>query len=259
MQRMMADPDPITVIGGTADTRDLLPRLGFKIPGEVVGYVLPLGSRRAAEALRTRARVPRPLTRAAFTVLGPVLAPRRRAAPRDGRLLPVAAAGPEIEALYAKARSYGSFPLWRLDQLRWVSQGFAGIGQFLTLYFVRGDALAGWGLLRIHEAPGAGLAARIVDLFAPEPDADLFTWMVSEASCLAAAYRPDFVAASATHPLLAQALRRNRFRAMRDGAPIHFWSRDRETLPGPLFFGGSWGDAPLLPYPTRWWEGLEGA
>jgi hypothetical protein len=75
--------------------------------------------------------------------------------------------------------------------------------------------------------------------------------MVSEASCAAAGFQPDVLAGYATHPDLAQALRRNRFRAS-GSSPIHYWSRDRE-LRGPLWFCGSWGDGPLLPYPARWW------
>jgi hypothetical protein len=252
MQRLMADPAPVTVIGGTPDTRDLLPRLGFEIPGEVTTFVLPLGARRAAEALHRRARVPRIATRAAFRVVGPLLlAPKLRAVPADGRMLPVASAGPELDALYAEARDYGSYPLWRRDQLHWMAQGFPGLGHYPLLYFARGDALVGFALLRIHETPESGRVARLLDVFAPRPDVELLTWMVSEAACLAAGYRPDYVAAYATHPALAAALARNRFRSG-DRAPIHYWSRDRK-LAGPLWFCGSWGDGPLLPYPARWW------
>lgn len=251
MQRLMADPAPVTVIGGTDDTRDLLPRLGFAIPGSVTTWVLPLGPRRAAEALHRRARVPRAVTRAAFSVVGPLLlAPKVRGAPPDGRVLPVASAGAELDALYAAGR-YGSFPLWRRDQLHWMAQGYPGLGHYPLLYFARGEELAGFALLRIHETPESGRVARILDLFAPEPDADLLTWMVSEATCLAAGYRPDYVAGYATHPALGAAFGRNRFRAG-GSAPIHYWSRDRE-LAAPLWFCGSWGDGPLLPYPARWW------
>lgn len=252
MQRLMADPAPVTVVGGTDDTRDLLPRLGFRIPGEVTTFVRPLGPRRAAEALYERARVPRALTRVAFSLAAPLLAPRLRAVPAEGRMLPVASAGPELDALYAAGSACGSYPIWRRDQLHWLAQGFPGLGQYPLLYFSRGDALVGFALLRIHETPDSGRVARLLDVFSPEPDLEQLTWMVSEAACVAAGFRPDYLAAYASHPVLAEALRRNRFRAGAS-APIHYWSREQE-LRDPLWFCGSWGDAPLLPYPSRWWD-----
>ena len=259
MQRLMADPAPVTVIGGTEDTRDLLPRLGFEIPGEVTTFVLPLGPRRAGEALYRRARVPRAATRAAFRVVGPLLlAPKLRAVPPDGRMLPVASAREELDALYAEARSYGSYPLWRRDQLHWMTQGYPGLGQYPLLYFARGEALVGFALLRIHETPESGRVARLLDVFAPQPDAELLTWMVSEATCVAAGYRPDYVAAYATHPALVS--RRSDATASAPAAALRSTTgRATGSSPGPLWFCGSWGDGPLLPYPARWWGEPESA
>jgi hypothetical protein len=251
----MAEPAPITVIGGTEDTRNLLPRLGFQIPGHLRSFVLPLGGRRAAEVLERRLRIPAPLTRAAFAVARPILfAPRRRRAPGGAQAVPVAAAGGELTALYAGA-VHASMPMWRLDHLRWISAGFPAFGAFTLLYFLRGQTLLGFSLLRAARE-GAGIVARIVDLFAREPDAPLFAWMIAETLALAAAYRPDFVSAQTTSPEVAAALRKCRFRE-NAALPIHWWSRDGEPLPEPLFFGGHWGDAPLLPYPGWWFADAE--
>ncbi len=255
LKRLMEDPEPVVVIGGSDDTRELLPKLGFRIPDTLVPYTLPLGSERVSEILAERAKIPPALTRAGFALLRPWLfAPRRRRAPADARVLPVAALGPEIDGLYRAARQ-GVVPLWRVPQLRWLASGFPGLGHFVALYFAQGEALRGFSLLRIFPTPG-GSAAQLVDLFAPEPDPDLFTWMVSETSCVAAGFAADVLTAYTTSPELGLALRRNRFRRG-VGLPIHWHDRLRESLPPPLFFGGQWGDIPLWPFPSRWWEASE--
>jgi hypothetical protein len=251
MQRLMQDPDPVVVIGGSSDTRELLPKLGFGIPGRLVPHSLPLGPRRLSEVLAERAKIPPALTRAGFRVFGRLLAPPRRRGPASGRVLPVAAPGPELEGLYQRS-SYGVVPQWSPEFLRWLCAGFAGLGHFTALYFARGDELTGWSLLRVFPQPG-GCAAQIVDLFAPEPDAELFSWMVAETAAVAAGFRADVLTAWSTSPELALALRRNRFRAS-EALPIHWYDRERAALPAPLFFGGQWGDIPLRPFPERWFD-----
>jgi len=255
LQRMMKDEQPITVIGGTSDTRDLLPRLGFRVLGELQSYSLPLGSRRASQVLAQRARIPPAVTRVVFAMARPLLlAPRPRQVPADGRVLPVTGIGPEAIALYARCE-HGVVPMWRLDHLRWLTDGFASTGSFVALYFACADELIGWSLLRVY-ASEAGCQAQIVDLFAPSSNTELFTWMVSETSCVAAGFRPDVVNALTTSPELAHALRRNGYRKG-VSLPIHMWDRSRESLPAPLFFGGQWGDIPLRPFPTNWWSADE--
>lgn len=251
LKRMMEDPEPITVIGGTEDTRTLLPQLGFKVPAELQSYTLPLGSRRAAEVLKQRAGIPEAVTRGAFAILRPLLAPRPKASPAAGRAIPVAGIGREALALYAKARQ-GVVPTWRFEHLHWLSAGFASTGCFVPLYFARGEELLGWSLARVYDTP-QGRQAQIVDLFAPDPDADLFTWMVSETTFALAGWRPDVINALTTSPELAEALRRNRYRAG-VSLPIHLWDREERPLPEPLFFGGQWGDTALRPFPSAWWS-----
>jgi hypothetical protein len=77
--------------------------------------------------------------------------------------------------------------------------------------------------------------------------------MVSETACVAAGFAADVLTAYTTSPELDSALRRNRFRPG-VGLPIHWHDRLRESLPPPLFIGGQWGDIPLRPFPSHWWE-----
>src|SRR5262245_6560386 len=86
IQRLMEDPEPITVIGGTDDTREFLPKLDFFYAGHLQTYALPLGPRRASELLRERFGVPEIATRIAHTCVRPWLPARRaRGAPAGAR------------------------------------------------------------------------------------------------------------------------------------------------------------------------------
>ena len=251
MQRAMKDPEPVIVTGGTQDTRTLLPRMGFQTLAEVQRFVLPLAPERTAEALARRG-VPRPLGRLAFRAAQTIIAPRRRALPRGGRVLAVASVGPEALAIDPRPGGRGSAPIWTPAFLRWLGAGFPGIGHYLPLYFAVGDVLVGWALLRLFDTP-LGPEAALLDLRAGETDQALYTWMVSEVALRAAGFAPGFLTAGTTCPALAAALRRNRFRAV-GLAPIHWYSKQEPPLEAPIVFGSHWGDEPLVPYPIGWWN-----
>ncbi len=251
MQRLMQDPEPVTVVGGTPDTRELLPRLKFGVPAAVRSYSLALGTERAAAKLERRLHLPRSIGRVAYRKLvRGFRLPPRFAAPTGARVIPVAIAGDEVGELYDRI-DRGTVPAWTLDQLRWLGAGFPGVGQWLTLYFARSDELLGLALVRIHSSEG-GCSAQLVEVFAPQPDPDLYGWMISEAVHRAAAWDPELITAGTSCPVAQGALTRCRFRAGEE-LPIHYWHRDGRPLETPIRFVLNWGDAPLLPYPERWW------
>lgn len=245
----MGGPDPIVAVDGTQDTVSLLPRLGFRVFATATDYILPL----AGSALARRIGAPPALARAAFE-LGPRwwFRPRARRRPRAGRVVPVAGAGPELEALYAGATGYGTLPLWEGEHFAWLTSGFPGAGHFVPLYFVEVGKLRGWGVVRAYESTGERQAT-LVELFAPQPDVALYTWMVSEASACAAAFRPVWIRAQTTCPVLGAALRANRFLAT-GTAPVMLWSQGEMAPPPPVHIGLDAADAPLLPYAESWWE-----
>jgi hypothetical protein len=256
MQAFMREPGPLMLLGGTQDTQSLLPRLGWRVVATATRFTLPLDAGRAVSGLRSRVRLPRatePLARAAaWTVLQlPGVRPRPRAVPRGGRAIALSGVGEEIHALGRGPTRYGSFPLWTDAHLRWLLAGFPAAGHFVPLAFAIDERLVGFALLRVHEA-ARGRAAELVEVFAPEPSADLYTWMISEAATRAAGFGPEFVSATTTCPLVEQALRRNRF--LRTGtAPVQFRLGEGDALPEPLFVGSNTGDTPILHFPERWW------
>ena len=158
LQRMMQDPEPVIVTGGSADTRDLLPRMRFQIPA--TRDALRAGARR-----RDRGRCARPPHPPAACARAPrlhaarpLLAPRVRGAPPGARVETPASLPEEALALDPRPGGRGSAPLWTPAYLAWLAAGSPASGRYVPLVFRIGEALAGWALLRVHEAPGRNAA-----------------------------------------------------------------------------------------------------
>lgn len=262
MQRLMKEPHPLLLVGGTADTQGLLPRLQWKVVGQVKRYVRVIGTDTVARALARRTRMPLTLARAVGPAARLVLAPRpqRRAAPRGGRVLAVALPGEELFALERGPSGYRTRPLWTPELLRWLVAGFAGIGRFVPAYFTVDGALRGFGLLRIHDSGPDGCEAEIVDAFTPDPSPDLYDWIVAELTAVADGFGAQRIAASTTCEVLGEALRRNRFSAEAGSNPVQiFWPAragegDAGGLPEPRMIAANTNDTPVLPLLAHWWE-----
>jgi hypothetical protein len=252
MQRMMQDPHPVIVTGGTPDTRDLLPRMGFSVPAQVSRFALPLDGRRAADAIARRTGLPRAAVRVAFGLARPWFAPRRRSAPRGGRAEATATLGEEALAIDPRPGGQGTAPHWTAAYAHWLAAAFPGFGHYLPLYFARGDALVGWTLLRIYTGEN-GCEAALLDVRACEPDPELYTWLISEAALRAEGLGAGLLLAATSCAHVETAFRRNRFRMLRSD-PIHFYSKAGVGLDEPIVFGSHWGDETLVPYPTTEWD-----
>jgi hypothetical protein len=250
MQRLMKDPDPVIVTGGSPDTRALLPKMGFRTLDRVRRYWLPIGADRVASLLAERS-VPRSFSRLAFRVARHWVGPRRLQAPAGGRAFAVAGVGEEAHNIDPRPGARGCAPVWTPEFLAWLQLGFPGMGHYLPLYYGVGERLVGWALLRIFEG-AEGCEAHLLDVRAREDDAALYAWMVSEAVARAAGLGAGLLTTGTTLPALEQALRDNRFRQA-ESAPIHCYGGESEGLAAPIVFGAHWGDEPLVPYPSRAW------
>ncbi len=247
MEALHRQPHPVLGIGGTEEAVALRQRLGWQRIAEARSFLLPFAG--AAGQISSRLKVPAPLARLALAVAGPLwLQPRRRQVPAGGRVEQPAAAGEEIEALYEGDLGYRAVQVADPRYLEWLIDCHPGMGTFLPFYFYVQDTLRGWALGRLYDA-GAARAASLVACYAPRPTADLYTWMVSEVLVRLAAGAPAFIRAAATCPLLAAALRRNRF-LERPPLPIDCFSHDGATLPAEgLHLTLDTADEAFLPYP----------
>lgn len=259
MQRYMKEPHPLLLVGGTADTQGLLPRLKWQIPARASRWTLPIGLDLTANAIRRRTHLPQAAARAAAPLLQRLAGwrPRRRFAPPDGRVVPVALPGRELFELQRKPSGYGTVPLWTPELLRWLLAGFAGIGRHLPFYFTRGGVLRGFAMLRI--VPGeAGCDAEIVDLYTPDPDPDVYAWMLAELVTVAAGFAAGSVSTTTTCPAVLAAIRRLRFVELPSN-PVQVWWPGRDELPEPILIGSNTGDVPILPIPKHWYGDEPGA
>ena len=249
IQRFMAEPEPLILVGGSDDARELLRRLKWEHVGEVKNYALQL---RAGLAGAIARRLPIPERGARLLAAAADLAARRSpSAPPGGRVIPVAIAGPEVEALCRGPSAYGMLAIWTEARLRWLVSGFAGAGHFVPLYFARGADLVGFALLRIYANEGRR-GAELIDVLCPSADPDVYAWMVAEVARLADGFDADVLGASSTCPVVCAALERNRFRYA-GTSPVHVWIPGRAGVPTPILLGSNTRDTALSPFPAEWW------
>ena len=250
MQRMMQDPEPVIVTGGTADTRDLLPRMRFQIPahGEPLRHCCsarsapPTRSRADAAAARGRPRSPSrspPAVRAARARR----AARLRASRRTAKL------GEEALAIDPRPGGRGSGADLDGRVLAWLAAGSPGFGHYLPLEFRSGEALVGWALLRSYDGP-SGREAALLDVRAREPSERSTPGWSPRSRVRAAGLGAGLLLGRHAVAHVEAALRAQPLPHARAG-PIHYWSQRRRALEAPVVFGSHWGDEPLVPYPDE--------
>lgn len=247
MRAMMRQPEPILSVGGTADVLATLPMMKWEPIGVSRRYELPVSGDVLAERLQHRVGLPPALSRVAMGVVtGGYYVPRRRRVPATGQMVQIEAPGNEIGQLYGDETGYGIVQEPEPDVLRWMTDSrWSGTYRFLT--FLLEGRLRGWALTRTY-ATDRGLEASIVELFAPRPDVDLYTWMVSEAATSLMADGPRRLHARASCPVLQSALLANHFKTAVPDSPVHVWPKGVGDRAAPLHITLNHSDAALLPY-----------
>jgi len=246
MQAMMNRPEFIIAAGGTEDTLKLLPRLKWRSHGELVQFTLPLEGAALSMDLKRRFGLPTSVGKAIFKVsMKPWFQARPKLAIEGSDVRVGSDVEPEILQLYASDTGDTSVRVPDPRFVSWLRSGFPNHVEFLPLYFRIRDALRGWSLTCIYRT-SLGWEANIVELFAPQASADVYTWMVSETVSAISSYKPDKVHAAASIPSLQQALHRNRF-IRRRAVPIQAWSIGPADLLHPIHLTNDTGDALLLP------------
>lgn len=249
LQTLMKQPEPIVAIRGTSRTLALLPRLGWRKMTIVTHHFLPLGASAVADSLRRRLRIPAPVVRAAFALVGRRwFSPRAVAGPPGGEVRLVSAVGEEISPLYEGDTGYRVLPMPNFAHLSWLTEEFPDAGPFVRMQFrVRGE-LRGWTLFRVH-GPEEWRRVTLVEAYAPRPDETMYRWMVSESLIRALEFRPLAIDTRTACPILRRALRRCRFLEM-GSAPIHIWPADLPGASEPVHLVRNASDGALLPYPA---------
>jgi hypothetical protein len=247
LREMMSRPEPMLVVGGSADTMTMLPRMGWRDLPEAGVYVLPLAGSAISDRVQQAWRIPKPVTEAAFDLFARFWF-RSRPRHRSSNFLvqPVDTVDDEILSLYRGDTGYGCLPIPDLDRLRWLTSGPRDTSRFVASYFRVGGTLRGWSLAKVYDTADS-CEASLVECYAPRPDVETYRWMVSETVGRVEPFQPRKVLARATCPVLQAALRDNRFLS-RDAVPVRMWSGGQPLPPAPIHLTYNVGDADMLPY-----------
>jgi hypothetical protein len=222
MRAMMRGGLRLVGMGGTADVRKTLPAMGWQTFEGAADFELPVSGGALEAGLRDRLGFLFPGARLLLDAVTMArFRPRRRA--YDGRVVPAGAFDDDVRTLYAGHTGYDFVQVPDPEQLRWMTAGHAVAGTFRYWYFLAQERLRGWALTRVYETE-RGREASILEVFAPNADARLYAWMVSETATALAGERPQLIRARATCPVLKAALRMNRFRQAAS-VPVYTWPK----------------------------------
>ena len=246
LKEMMDRPDPILVVGGSADTTTILPRMGWRDLDAAVLYTLPLSG--ASMSDRVRWRTLRPVVNAVFDLSARLwFRPRQHGPPPGTETESADGVDERVLSLYRRDSQYGLVPIPDLARLQWLTTGQRGTTRFLVSYFITDGVLSGWSLAKTSKTR-SGCEASLLECYAPHPTVETYVSMVAETVLRVMAFQPQRVQARATCAMLQAALRRNRF-LRRGSVPVRFWSREQTSPPPPSHLAYNVGDADMLPYP----------
>jgi hypothetical protein len=248
MRAMMREPERLIAFGGTADVLKALPAMGWQRIVAARKFELPLAGERLAPGLERRTGIPaswtrRPLDVAVRVWFGPTL----RSRPETGYAEAASMLGDDVDALYDDQSHYGVVQRPLPDVLRWCSHSVAANGNFCFLRFLVKGRLVGWTLSRIYNT-GTASEGALLDVFAPEPTIELYTWMVSKAVSILSGFGPTLIVARASCPILQAAIKANRFREMPAEVPIFTWPKGLTETLAPVHVTLNHADGPIRPY-----------
>lgn len=227
-KRAMHDFTPMIAVGGSDDTRTLLPRLGWQQVGDAPTFVLPLRGAAVAERIHDKTHVPKRMAELAFDAVGRHLLRRPSATVPGGEVVPVAHLGEDVAALYQPRAGLSLCAIPDAAQSRWLS-GHAGNGTHIALNFVVHGELVGCGQARVYAQDGARYAV-ITELWSTLKQAPVYQWMVGAMVRAVRGFDPVSVRMRATSPVLQQALGHHRF-IVADRPPLWVWAGRKGTVP----------------------------
>jgi hypothetical protein len=162
MRRMMAEPEPIIVVGGTDDTQSLLPRLKWGRLPDVNNFILVVSTRTLA-GMFARRRFP---AVGELTRFVPDITLVRRiphfAPPTKNSEVRVRVPGDGAEDL--DVLPYALAPAIDGKTLDWFANAPEALGQFLLLSFFCEGRLVGLSISRLQMQPSLGCVSRIVHI-----------------------------------------------------------------------------------------------
>ena len=214
----------LLTLQGSADTRQMLPRLGWQHSQVPATWVRPLTSRFIADWVERQAQVPpwlRGTVRRAATVACPYLRCRQPVALADVVLADVERFPADYDEVWQARATELSAALGRdSGYLNYLCAEYPDDGYRLQLMRLRQEAV-GHLIWRVDTDAGGMRRGRIVDALWPRARPELVAWLVQSAGWQLQQAGADYIECVASSPDLQAALRLHRFRARRS-VPIWY-------------------------------------
>lgn len=249
MRKVMQQPEPVLVVGGSDATHQLLPRLRWTSLPDLTHYLLPTGSGAIIKGLSDLFRfpssaLPGPLVRAlSLPLLG-----RRRAKPPAGRAEVVHLTDDQpLPRIVPQAGSTTLLSVLDQGEVEWLRKAPDGMGDYCWLVFSLDGRPVGLSLSRLYNM-GALTVGRLLHLQAETPSVALYAWMSSETSRHLTKHGAQWVAGRFGCPQIDEALTSLGFRR-RQPCLAFWWHQGQDPPPAPYNLSWVCGDEALLPHP----------
>jgi hypothetical protein len=223
LRQLARYPEPVFVLGGSALTLDLLPKLKWTILPPAGSYILPLTARGlAANMLRQRwwqyEKIGRVVPR--LRIRSP-----RRVAPPSGRRPDVRMLSKTDEVVLDPPNQDGLVQLLETAHWQWLARMPPCLAQPIGLLFTLDDAPAGVTYSQIEPA-ATSLDARIVHLQVTDPA--ISGWIISETTSILADHGVEFVRCCVSTSSKITAVEEVGYIRSKD-VPCHWWPNQRGT------------------------------
>lgn len=235
-QMVARHPEPVFVLGGSALTLELLPKLKWTVLPTASSYILPITARGlAANMLRQRWWKYEKFARALPRVVS-VRGPRRVAPPAGRRVEMRRLAKTDMVALDPPQQD-GMVQLLESTHWQWLARMPPCLAQPIGLVFLLDDMPVGLTFSQIEPA-ASGLDARIVHLQVTDPA--MSAWVISETTRLLADYGVEFVRCCVSTSDKITAVEEVGYMKSKD-VPCHWWP-NRSGTPCQIDVGYLRGD-----------------
>lgn len=249
MRKVMQQPEPILVVGGSDATHRILPRLQWTSLPDLMHYALPTGSgaiiKGVSEFLRIPvSALPRSLVR---TFCLPLLRSHRAKPPAGKAEVACLTAADAVPRIVPSAGGSALLSVLDQEEVAWLRQAPEGMGAYFWLVFSLDGQPVGFSLSRLYDL-GPLTVGRLLHLQVASPSVALYAWMSSETSLFLAKRGAQWVAARFGDPLVDEALTGLGFRR-RQPCPAFWWHEGRQPPPAPHHLTWVCGDEAQLPHP----------
>ncbi|MFA6180408.1 MAG: GNAT family N-acetyltransferase [Candidatus Methylopumilus sp.] len=249
MKAMMEFGRPLVALGGSADTMEFMPRLGFETIGWAPVLNLPLSSRIIGHegGIPSYGSIKDLIARVGLTMLTPVLRPRQspHATVRNIPMVTLDQKTLDMPTLP------GFQPAYTADLFTWLSLGWRQMGTFLPFHFERDRGLIGWAFARLsEEAPGMTVGRILEFKFSPNTNRRDRSAMVRAVCAALAGMNAMIIRCATTCPDTNIALRSLNF-ISRSQIPAMVYMADLSAIQEPVRIAPLRADGGLLPLPVR--------